>query len=89
MIKKSRVSKMSDKALRSLLHLCGKAAVLSNMEFKLYFERKKLEGKPYYLIMNNVSNKLLRIVYSIIESRIPYDPNHICVDPREIEKKVA
>jgi len=89
MVRKSKVSKMSDKALRSLLHLCGKSAVLSNMEFKLYFERKKSEGKPYYLIMNNVSNKLLRIVYSIIESRIPYDSNHICNDPRHAEKKVA
>jgi transposase len=54
MVRKSKVSKMSDKALRSLLHLCGKTAVLNNMEFKLYFERKKAEGKPYYLIMNNV-----------------------------------
>lgn len=89
MVRKSKVSKMSDKTLRSLLHLCGKSAVLYNMEFKLYFERKKMEGKPYYLIMNNVSNKLLRIVYSIIESRIPYDANYICNDPRITEKKVA
>jgi len=30
MVRKSKVSKMSDKTLRSLLHLCGKSAVLSS-----------------------------------------------------------
>ena len=89
MVGKNKVSKMSDKKLKSLLHMCGKSAVLYNKEFKLYFQKKQMEGKPYYLIMNNVSNKLLRMVYSIIESRIPYDPNHICIDPREFEKIVA
>jgi transposase len=89
MVGKSKVSKMSDKSLRSLLHMCGKAAVLYNKEFKAYYEKKKMENKHYYIIMNNVSNKLLRMVYAIVESRIPYDRNYICFDPREIEKIVA
>lgn len=89
MVGRNKVNKMSDKSLRSLLHMCGKAAVLYNKEFKTYFEKKKQEGKHYYIIMNNVSNKLLRMIYAIIESRIPYDPNYICLDPRENEKKVA
>ncbi|MNY26319.1 hypothetical protein D3C86_1601600 [compost metagenome] len=60
----------------------------------MYYEKKKLEGKPHYLIMNNVSNKLLRTIYSVVNSRMPYSKDHVCLDPRErnltgSEKKVA
>ncbi len=79
---KPRISNMADKKLKSLLFLAAKTAVTHNKEFSLYAERKRLEGKPHYLIMNNVSNKMLRTVYGIVESRKPYDLNHICSDPR-------
>ena len=88
MVKKDRVSKMSDKSLKTLLHLCARSAVLYNKEFRLYYQKKQLEGKHHFVIMNNVSNKLLRMIYSIIESGIPYDPNYVCIDPRNREKVV-
>lgn len=89
MVGKSKVSKMSDKTLRSLLHMCGRTAVLYNKDFKAYYAKKKQEGKHYYIIMNNVSNKLLRMVYAILETKIPYDPNYVCLDPREAKKIIA
>lgn len=89
MVKKSRVSPMSDKSLKTLLFMCSKSAVKHNKEFRLYYQKKKIEGKQHYLIMNNVANKLLRIIYRIIETGIPWDPNYICMDPRENIKKVA
>ena len=81
---KSKTSHMADKKLKSLLFLAAKTAVTHNKEYSLYAERKKLEGKPYFLIMNNVSNKMLRTVYGVIQSRKPYDMNHICNDPRQL-----
>ncbi|SFC38611.1 hypothetical protein SAMN04487891_11065 [Flagellimonas taeanensis] len=45
---------------------------------------KSLKVNPYFLIMNNVSNKMLRIVYGVIQSRKPYDMNHICNDQRQL-----
>lgn len=81
---KSKTSHMADKKLKSLLFLAAKTAVAHNKEYSLYAERKKLEGKPYFLIMNNVSNKMLRTVYGVIQSRKPYDMNHICNDPRQM-----
>ena len=75
---------MVDKILKSLLFLAAKTAVAHNKEYSLYAERKKLEGKPCFLIMNNVSNKMLRTVYGVIQSRKPYDMNHICNDPRQL-----
>lgn len=81
---KAKTSHMADKKLKSLLFLAAKTAVAHNKEYSLYVERKKLEGKPYFLIMNNVSNKMLRTVYGVIQSRKPYDMNHICNDPRQV-----
>lgn len=89
MVKKSKVSAMSDKKLKSLLFLCASSAIQHNKDMKHYYERKKAEGKPGYLALNNVANKLLRTVYAIIESRQMWNPYHICLDPREGEKKVA
>lgn len=88
MVKKSKVSPMSDKSLKTLLFLCAKSAIKHNKEFKLYYEKKKLEGKHHFIIMNNVSNKLLRTVFRIIETGIPWDPSYICLDPRETIKKI-
>lgn len=88
MVKKDRVSPMSDKTLKTLLHLCAKSAVQHNKEYKLYYQRKKAEGKPHYLILNNISNKLLRTLYSVVLSGKSYDPNYICIDPR-LNKKIA
>ncbi len=89
MVKKSKVSSMSDKSLKSMLFMCAKSAVAHNQEYRLYYRKKELEGKPHYLIMTNVANKLLRTIYKVIETGIPWDPNYICLDPRKIEKIVA
>ena len=83
---KSKTSHLADKKLKSLLFLAAKTAVAHNKEYSLYAQRKKLEGKPYFLIMNNVSNKILTTVYGVVQSRRPYDINHICVDPRNITR---
>lgn len=83
MVRKSKVSPMSDKSLKTLLFMCARSAIKYNKDLKHYYEMKKLQGKHHYLIMNNVANKLLRTVFSVIESGNPWDPNYICIDPRE------
>jgi transposase len=94
MVGKSKTSPFADKKLKSLLYLGAKSAVKHNKEYLLYYERKKLEGKPHFLIMNNISNKMLRTVYSVVKNKTPYNQDHICLDPRErninsTTKKVA
>lgn len=80
--KKQRVHFRANKRLKSLLHICAKTVCIHNKEFRLYRERKMMEGKQFYLVMNNVSNKLLRTVYAVIKSGKPFDPNFIQLDPR-------
>jgi len=89
MVKKSRVSAMSDKELKTLLYMCAKSAVKYNQEYRLYYKQKALEGKHHFLIMNNISNKLLRTIFRIIETGEKWNPNYICLDPRENVKIVA
>ncbi len=60
-----------------------KSAVKHNKEYKLYYEWKQLEGKPYFLILNNVANKMLRTIYAVITTKTPYNQNHVCIAPRE------
>jgi transposase len=82
MVKKSKVSHMADKELKTLLYLCSVVAINRNPEYKLYYLRKKQEGKPYFLTMNNVANKLLRTIYSIIASKKEYTLGYVTTDPR-------
>lgn len=80
--KKSRIHFRANKKLKSLLHMCAKTICIHNKEFKLYRERKMLEGKHFYLVMNNVANKLLRMVYAVIASQKSFDISLITKDPR-------
>lgn len=94
MVGKSRTSPFADRALKTLLYMGAKAAVKHNKEYQLYYRKKQQEGKPHFLIMNNVMNKLLRTVYSVVKNRTPYSRDYICLDPREknvnsSEKNVA
>lgn len=88
MVCKSRVSHMADKEMKSLLYMCAVSAARLNPEYRLYFDRKKLEGKPYFLIMNNISNKLLRTIYSVVKTGKRYQLGYITEDPR-LNEKVA
>jgi len=83
MVGKAKTSPFADKKLKALLYMGAKSAVKHNKEYRLYYQKKKLEGKPHYLIMNNISNKMLRTIYSVIKNKTPYRQDYICLDPRE------
>ena len=83
MVGKSKTSPFADKKLKALLYMGAKSAVKHNKEYQLYYQKKKQEGKPHYLIMNNVSNKMLRTIYSVVKNKVPYRQDFICLDPRE------
>ncbi len=86
MVGKRKTSPFADKKLKSLLYMGAKSAVKHNKEYRLYYQKKQLEGKPHYLIMNNVSNKMLRTIYSVVKNKVKYRQDYICLDPRESKK---
>lgn len=62
--------------MRKLLHLGARSVCTHNTEFRSYYERKVAAGKPKRLVLNNVANKLLKVMCAVMESQTPYDPNY-------------
>jgi len=68
--------------LRKLLHLAARSVKTHNATFIKYYARKEAEGKPKKLILNNIANKLLRIMCAMLREQKPYIKNHVSVNPR-------
>jgi len=62
--------------MRKLLHLGARSVCTHDAHFRTYYERKIQEGKPKRLVLNNVANKLLKVMCAVMESQTPYDPNY-------------
>jgi transposase len=62
--------------VRKLLYLAACSVRTHRSEFKTYFLRKTAEGKSAHLVLNNIANKLLKIVCAVLRSRIPYHPHY-------------
>jgi len=67
--------------IRKLLHLASRSVKTHRPEFRKYFYRKSLEGKPNKLILNNISNKILKIICAVINSKTAYVDNYKSVHP--------
>ena len=73
---KARVHRMANKELKRLLHLCALSVVQHNQEFKMYYHRKKDEGKHSMSILNAIRNKIVLRVAAVIKSQAPYKSNY-------------
>ncbi|MEO0083681.1 MAG: transposase [candidate division WOR-3 bacterium] len=67
---------------RKLVRLAALSLREHNKQFKQYFLRKVAEGKSARLVINNIANKLIRIICAVIRSRTPFIPNYRSVNPR-------
>src|SRR5439155_9876300 len=54
---------------RKLLHLAARSVSTHHPHFSAYYQRKVEQGKPKPLVLNNVANKLLRLICAILCSR--------------------
>lgn len=45
---------------------------------------KKLdvEKKHFFVVMNNIANRLLKIIYALVRKGEMFDPNFVTIDPR-------
>lgn len=68
--------------MRKLLHLAACSVKEHNDRFAKYFRRKRKEGKPKKLVINNIANKLLRILCGMVKNKQPYIENYQSVHPR-------
>lgn len=81
--KGSHVSCMGDKELKSLLFMCARSAIQCFEKMRIYKMKKyDVEKKHFFLVLNNVANKLLTILYALIKKGEMYNPSYLPRDPR-------
>jgi transposase len=66
---------------RKLLYLASLSVSTHNPQFRQYYLRKVAEGKPKRLVLNNVGNKLLKVVCALVKERSPFIPNYRSIHP--------
>jgi len=70
---RSRISKMGNQKLRSLLFMCSFSAVKYNRACKAIYDRIVAKGKSKKLALIAVCNKLLKQAFAVAKSRLKYD----------------
>jgi transposase len=71
--KKPRVSFMADKALKKLLHMAAMRVIQLKGDLQNYYQRKVNEGKNKMLVLNNVRNKLVARICSMVNNKRIYE----------------
>lgn len=81
--KGNHVSGLGDKELKTLLFMCAQSAA-NHFEKMRVYKMKKLdvERKHFFVVMNNIANRLLKILYALVKSGKMYDPMYRPRDPR-------
>jgi transposase len=70
---KTRVSKMANMNLKSILHMASLTAVKLDHQLKDYYERKVAEGKKKMSVLNAIKAKLLHRVMSVVKRKEKYE----------------
>lgn len=79
--KPPRSKKCGPAKLRKLLYLAALSVRTHNQNFKKYFLRKVAEGKNKRLVLNNIENKLLKIICAVLNSGSAYTENYKSINP--------
>ncbi len=71
--------------MRKLLHLAALSLRTHQATFRHYFERKVAAGKPKPLVLNNIANKLVKIMCAVLRDQQPYIPHYRSVHPKVLK----
>ena len=70
--KKTRVSHLADKEMKTLLDLGATSAIQHDPELKAYYQRRVAEGKSKKSTINIVRNKIIHRMFAVIKRQTPY-----------------
>lgn len=79
--KKPRSRCFGPGTFRKLLYLSSLSVSTHNPQFRQYYLRKVAEGKPKRLVLNNIGNKLLKVVCALVKEQSSFIPNYRSVNP--------
>jgi transposase len=74
--KRPRMSKVGNSNLRRYLYMPALAAICHNPVIAAFRERLLARGKEKMVVVGAATRKLLHIVYGVLKSGRPFDPNH-------------
>jgi transposase len=75
--KKSRVSHLADKQMKSLLDLSAKSAIQYDKELREYYLRRTSDGKSKMSTINIVRNKILYRIFAVVKRQTPFVENYL------------
>ena len=71
-----RISKKGSKYLRYALWQVAKVCWKFDSMFKAYYNKKKSEGKHFYVILGHIEKKLVKVIYSVLKNNKAYTPQN-------------
>ena len=69
---KTRVSHLANKAVKANLTNAARSAVVHDPELRIYYKRKRKEGKAHGTVLNAVKFKIITRAFAVIKRRTPY-----------------
>ena len=88
--KKAYVKCYSSSLLKATLTQAAECTIKEHGIYRGYYLRLKAEGKPYGIIVNNVRNKLIHLVFSLVTNNMDYEKNHeVLRERRKNDRKSA
>ena len=73
---KANTSGYSNRRLKGILTQAARSAITHNPTLRQYYLRMKAQGKPYGVILNNVNNKLVHILFSLVLHDCDFELDH-------------
>ena len=73
---KERLSKAGNHYLRKALYMPAICAIQHNPVIRNFAERLREQGKPPMVIIGAVMRKLVRIIFAVVKSGRPFDPQY-------------
>ena len=85
--KRDYIGHKSNGMMRSYLTQAAQVASRFNVDMVDYKLRMLAAGKPLQVIINNIANKLLRTIYSLIKNDRDYEPRHELLRQQRIKNE--
>jgi transposase len=71
--------------LRKLLHLAARSRCTHHPASRRYYQRKVAAGKPKRLVLNNMANRLLRVICAVLRTRQPFLADYQAIPPQRFK----
>jgi transposase len=72
-----KMVKRGSSHLRYALMNCTMPLIMNNMVFAAYYHKKRQEGKPHRVALSHVAKKLIRVIYTLETTNVPFDASKL------------